>query len=900
MTSVRTTCCYCGVGCGVLAGDDGRVRGDPAHPANHGRLCSKGAALGQTLDDSERLLRPTANGRVASWDAALDLIAARFHDTMAAHGPDSVAFYVSGQCLTEDYYVANKLMKGFIGSANIDSNSRLCMASSVAGHIRAFGEDIVPGTYEDFDEADLVLLVGSNTAWCHPVLHQRLLAARTARGTKIVVIDPRRTATAEGADLHLPLAGDTDVALFAGLLAYLHETGAIDRAWTARHTTGLEQALEAARPFADPETVAATCGIDPESLETLFDWFAHTERVLTVYSQGVNQSASGTDKVSAILNCHLATGRIGRPGMGPFSLTGQPNAMGGREVGALANQLATHLRVDDAAEREMLRRFWDSPGLPARPGLKAVEMFDAVADGRIKAIWIIATNPAASFPRAGRVRAALAACPFVVVSDCWPTDTTRLAHVVLPAAAWGEKNGTVTNSERRISRQRAFRAAPGEARPDWWMLAHIGRRMGWTPHFAWESPAAVFREHARLSGVAGGSTRLFDISRLAGLDDAAYDALHPVSWPLPATGAASGGRLFAEGGFPTSDGRARIVPIQPAPAHGSPSPNPLPAGEGRGEGATREIALRLNTGRVRDQWHSMTRTGRVPTLMTHAPEPLLTIHPADAARAGLVQDQLAQIRTEHGTLLLRADLRHSQRRGEVWAPMHWTDEFCGAGPVARVVDATVDPLSGQPALKATLAAVVPFPQTYAGLLLRESGGALPTRGLHWIRVPLRNGHLYRVAGLVAMPRGPALSALARSLVAAPDDAEWLEVSDPRRQTVRLAALRDGRLAGCLFLAAQTAALPRAEMLAPLLGVVLPDSLRATLLAGRSPGGVAADDGQQICACFGVGRTAIRHAVATHRLRSAAEIGAHLQAGTNCGSCIPELEEILREIRAPAA
>ncbi len=902
MTETRTTCCYCGVGCGIVVGADGGVRGDRAHPANHGKLCSKGAALGQTLDDRGRLLHPTIDGAAASWDAALDLVADTFRGTIAAHGPDSVAFYVSGQCLTEDYYVANKLMKGFIGSANIDSNSRLCMASSVAGHIRAFGEDIVPGIYEDFDEADLVLLVGSNTAWCHPVLHQRLLATRAARGTKIVVIDPRRTATADAADLHLPLAGDTDVALFAGLLAYLHASGAVDRAWTARHTDGLEPALAAAQPFADPDDVASECGIDPEAVETLFEWFAGTERVMTVYSQGVNQSASGTDKVSAILNCHLATGRIGRAGMGPFSLTGQPNAMGGREVGGLANQLAAHMRFDDAADRAALRKTWGSTTLPERPGLKAVELFDALADRRVKAVWIVATNPAATLPRAGRVRAALAACPFVVASDCWPTDTTALARVVLPAAGWGEKDGTVTNSERRISRQRRFRAAPGEARPDWWMFAQVARRMGWDGQFAWDSPAAVFREHAALSGIRAGRGKLFDIARLAALDDANYDSLSPVAWPLPAEGAAEGGRLFAQGGFPTPDGRAQIVPVaweaaaSPSPGGRGSSVPPLPPGEGRGEGAS----VRLNTGRVRDQWHTMTRTGRVASLMAHTPEPLLAIHPADAARAGIVHGQLARIATAHGSVTLRADLRHAQRRGEVFAPMHWTDDFVSAGPVGRVVDATVDPVSGQPALKSSRAVLTPVAEVFAGLLLREQGGPLPRRNLHWTRLPIARGQQYRLAGLADMPQGAALSAFAADLVGAPDDAEWLEVSDPRRRTLRLAALLDGRLIGCLFLAPHAAALPRPEPLAAMVGTVPSDAMRAVLLAGRLPGGVVAEEGPRVCACFGVGRAAIRHAVATHRLRSAAEIGAHLQAGTNCGSCIPELEEILRDVRAPAA
>src|SRR5271165_5729217 len=528
--TVHTTCPYCGVGCGVVAQPDETIKADAMHPSNRGRLCSKGAALGATLDNATRLTVPMVHGQEAHWDQALQLVADRFRETIAQHGPDSVAFYVSGQCLTEDYYVANKLMKGFIGSANIDTNSRLCMASSVAGHVRAFGEDVIPGIYEDWEEADLVVLVGSNAAWCHPVLYQRLQAARAAHGTKVVVLDPRRTATAEHADLHVPLAPGSDVALFNGLLSYLRDAGKIDAAWVERHTVGLAETLAAASSVMTQqgiESIAAECGIDPEMLETFYEMFAQTERVMTVYSQGVNQSSTGTDKVNAIINCHLATGRIGRPGTGPFSVTGQPNAMGGREVGGMANQLAAHMGFDDPAARRALQDFWGSPTLAPKPGLKAVELFDAVLDGRVKALWIAATNPAASLPRADRVRAALAACPFVVVSDCWPTDTTAHAHIVLPAAAWGEKDGTVTNSERRISRQRAFRAPPGDARPDWWQFAEVGRRMGWGEAFAWQTPGAVFREHAALSGHANAGRRIFNISAMADLDDAGFEAMQP-------------------------------------------------------------------------------------------------------------------------------------------------------------------------------------------------------------------------------------------------------------------------------------------------------------------------------------------------------------------------------------
>jgi assimilatory nitrate reductase catalytic subunit len=882
MTSVRTTCPYCGVGCGLVVQSPTDIAGDPTHPANRGRLCSKGAALARTLDDSERLTVPLLRGRAVSWDAALDRVASQFNATIAAHGPDSVAFYVSGQFLTEDYYAANKLMKGCIGSGNIDTNSRLCMASSVAGHVRAFGEDLVPGVYEDWDEADLFVLVGSNAAWCHPVLHQRLLAARRSRGARVVVLDPRRTATAEAADLHLPLAPDTEVALFNGLLVHLQRAGCINRTRLDRCAAGFDAALAAALVDAPgPDAVGATCGIDPEAVETFYDWFARTERVLTVWSQGVNQSEAGTDKVNAIINCHLATGRIGRPGMGPFSVTGQPNAMGGREVGGLANQLAAHLRMD-AADCDRLRRFWRVPCVASRPGLKAVDLFDAVLEGRVKAIWIAGTNPAASMPRADRVRSALAACPFVVVADCWPTDTTAYADVLLPAAGWGEKDGTVTNSERCISRQRAFRPPPGAAQPDWWLFAEAGRRMGFAAQFPWASAADVFREHAALSGFENDGSRVFDISGLAGLNDAAYAALPPLRWPLPAGSRGEGGRLFAMGGFPTADGRARLVPVR---GH---APSALPADA--------QLAFILNTGRVRDQWHTMTRTGAVASLMAHTPEPRLTIHPADAARIGLEQDALARVETVDGATLLRTDLHHGQRRGEVFAPMHWTDAFASAGPIARSVTGRTDPHSGQPALKSSRSTVTPVPARFHGLLLRRDGGALP-RTIYWVRTPVETGQLYRLTGLDDMPGNDALPDLLHALVPHEPGQEWLELRDPVRQVLRAAALTNGRLQAALFLARDRSGLPQPDAIVPLLDSVIPDAARAGLLAGRliDP----THSGPRVCACFGVARDAVRHAVVTRRLDSIAAIGRHLQAGTNCGSCIPELEEILRDVRVPA-
>ncbi len=501
--SVRTTCPYCGVGCGIVASVDRQgaatISGDPAHPANFGRLCSKGSALGETLALDQRLLHPMlrqADGSLAraDWDTALTKVADGLRGILDRDGPDAIAFYLSGQLLTEDYYVANKLMKGFLGSANVDTNSRLCMASSVAGHRRAFGADTVPGIYRDLDEADLIVLVGSNAAWCHPILHQRMMAAKNERGARLVVIDPRRTATAEMADVFLPIAPGADTALFCGLLAHLADTGTLDTRYIAQYTAGFEDALTRSRAIAgDVAATARATGLDPSEVGRFFALFRQSGRVVTCYSQGVNQSAQGTDKVNAIINVHLATGRIGRPGMGPFSLTGQPNAMGGREVGGLANQLAAHMSFT-AADIDRVRRFWNAPRMATREGCKAVDMFAAIERGTIKALWVMATNPAVSLPRAGAFRAALDKLELFVVSETTRHNDTvdAGAHVLLPAAAWGEKDGTVTNSERRVSRQRAFLPLPGEAQPDWWIVSEVARRMGFAHAFAYRTPVRYF------------------------------------------------------------------------------------------------------------------------------------------------------------------------------------------------------------------------------------------------------------------------------------------------------------------------------------------------------------------------------------------------------------------------
>ncbi|MDR3496938.1 MAG: molybdopterin-dependent oxidoreductase [Ancalomicrobiaceae bacterium] len=891
-SETRTTCPYCGVGCGVIATrrDDGSigVRGDPEHPANFGRLCSKGSALAETLSLDDRLLRPEIGGRPAAWDEALDLVARRFAETIAEHGPDSVAFYVSGQLLTEDYYVANKLMKGFIGSANIDTNSRLCMSSSVAGHRRAFGSDTVPGCYDDLEAADLVVLVGSNLAWCHPVLYQRLMAARQHRGTRIVVIDPRRTATAETADGHLAIAPDSDVALFGGLLSYLHGNGCIDADFVAAHTSGLDVALDAVADL-DPAKTARLTGIPEADLVAFFAEFAATDKAVTVYSQGVNQSVFGSDKVNAILNCHLATGRIGREGMGPFSVTGQPNAMGGREVGGLANVLAAHMSLDSPTDRAVVQTFWASPRVAEKPGLKAVELFRAIGDGRVKAVWIIATNPVDSLPDADSVGEALTTCPFVVVSDVIrSTDTTALAHVLLPAAAWGEKSGTVTNSERRISRQRAFLDLPGEARPDWWMIAEVARRMGHAEGFDFASPAAIFREHAALSGFRNdGSTRAFDIGAYADVSDADYDALEPVQWPAkrhrsgePPVDGPGPVRFYSAGGFHTPDRRGRFVATPHTPSPKAPSA---------------ELPFVLNTGRIRDQWHTMTRTGKTPRLMSQFAESFCEIHPQDAARLGIGPADLVELASPSGRVVARALVTDRQRPGEVFVPMHWTGQFSGAARIDTLVDARTDAVSGQPGSKYTAVAVNRFAAHWYGFgvsLARPEAGDLA----YWARA--RSGAGYRLECAGSGEIGD-VEAMARQLLCLPPEAEVVRMHDRDRGIDRLAAFVGARLVGAFFAGPQPVEAARDWLIVRLGSDLLPRE-RARLLAGRA----AQDDcdpGATVCACFSVGINQIAEAVVSGGARTVAEVGEVLRAGSNCGSCRPEIARIIeRETMRQAA
>ena len=850
-----------------------RVAGDLAHPANFGRLCSKGAALGRTVGLEGRLLHPEIGGKRASWARAAQLVARTFAGAIARHGPDSVAFYVSGQLLTEDYYAANKLMKGFIGSANIDTNSRLCMASAVAAHKQAFGADLVPGCYEDLDLAELVIFAGHNAAWTHPVLVRRMEAAK-ARGQRWVAIDPRRTDTADLSELHLAIAPQTDVRLWNGLLAFLINTGAVDRGFIATRVNGFE-AVEAALARDDQSlnAVATDCGLDPDDLWAFYHLFASTPKTVSLFSMGSNQSSQGVAKGLAIINAHLATGRIGKPGACPFSITGQPNAMGGRETGGLANTLAAHMDFEPQACARV-QRFWSSPAIAERPGLKAVDMFEAVHDGRIKALWVMATNPAVSMPDAGRVREALARCPFVVVSEAMAeTDTTAFAHVKLPALTWGERNGTVTNSERRISRQRPLFPPPGEARADWAIVADVATRMGHADAFNWRSSADVFREYVRLTAYEnpgpGKGGRFLNLGPLGVAD---YNRLEPVQWPVTAEGGVA--RLFTDGRFQTPDGRARMVATNP---------------QGPAEAPSAAFPLWLNTGRVRDQWHTMTRTALAPELNLHTPEPYVEIHPADAARLGVVEGALVRIRTPRGEAAGVARVTDRQRPGALFMPMHWTAAYAPQGRSNGLIAPHRDPISGQPEFKHTPAAAEPWGETWRGFCLSRTALAAPAdEGLVWRRIRREHAELHEFAG-----RGDQVerARLVKALARVPGRArrELVSLDDETRGAYRRAWLEDGRLERVLIVTAGR--LPPRDWLADLFGqdrLSIED--RMTLLAGQ-PIGPVEDKGALVCACLKVGTVAIAKARAAgaHTVEA---VGAATGAGTNCGSCRVEIARLI--------
>ena len=865
-TAICTTCPYCGVGCGIRT-DGVTLKGDTQHPANAGRLCVKGSSVLETLGDQDRLLNPEVDGEVVSWDQALDEVAGRFRRIVEEHGPDAVAFYVSGQLLTEDYYVANKLMKGYIGSANIDTNSRLCMSSAVVAHKRAFGEDVVPGCYEDLELADLVILTGSNTAWAHPIVYQRIVAAKQARPVmKVVVIDPRRTATCDLADLHLAIRPGQDVPLFNGLLTWLDDNKALDQAYIDAHTEGFQATLETARSQGnDWDALAAKMGVSKVDLTTFYHWFATCERTVTVFSQGVNQARNGSDQGNAIINAHLATGRVGKPGASPFSITGQPNAMGGREVGGLANQLAVHLDIDNPAHHAAVADFWQAPALATRNGLTAVELFEAVASGEVKAVWIMATNPVDSLPEADKVRQALLACDTVVVSDCVASgDTLACADIRLPALGWGEKSGMVTNSERCVSRQRPFVPAPGQAKADWWIITEVAQRMGFADAFPYQHERDIFAEYSALTAVAGQFGKRLDLTGAADLSADQYAQWQPQQWPLKGDP-----RCFADGQFSTPSGRARFVTCENPPVRQIGDAFPII----------------LNSGRIRDQWHTMTRTGRAGRLFAHLSEPFAALHPKDIERYRLQEGGFVRLTSRVGDALVRVTRDTGQRPGTAFMPMHWTDQFSRRARVDALVPARLDPHSGQPAFKHTPVNVSDWQPRWHGWLFTA---ASPPAVEYWARVPvdafLQAGQVqrYRLAGDADLTEQQLHDWL-------PQAAQWLALNDPATGHYRRAALdKDGRLLAWLAIG-ETLPVCDVDWLADCFADDA-DIQHMAILAGQSAD-AGPDLGPVICSCFQVRQKTIE-GVVEEGADSVEAIGKGCQAGTNCGSCIPELRGLL--------
>jgi len=859
---IKTTCPYCGVGCGVKidnANNQAIVTGDNQHPANFGKLCIKGKNLGKTLSNDKRLSQPKINGCTTSWPRALDYVASKFTSLIEQHGRNSVAFYVSGQLLTEDYYIANKLMKGFIGTGNIDTNSRLCMSSAVAAHKRSFGEDIVPLSYSDLLKSDLLILAGSNLAWCHPVIFQRIREEKLKRPElKVVVIDPRKTASLELADLHLPIKAGCDLTLFNGLLAHLAQNDLVDLS-----LDGVQQAIDQSQ---EATGKLNDIGLTPAQIAQFFDWYTSHDNVVTVFSQGINQSQVGTDQGNAIINCHVASGKIGRQGCGPFSITGQPNAMGGREVGALANTLAGHIEFDDSELIDALGQFWETDNVAREAGLKAVDLYNAVETGEVKAIWIMATNPVVSMPNHQQIARALAKCDMVVVSDCVANnDTIALANVVLPAQGWGEKSGTVTNSERRISRQRSFLEPYGEAKPDWWILCEVAKRMGFAHAFTFDGPADIFREHAALSGLNNNGTRAFDISAFDQITPTQYDQWIPKQWPQPKGQAIclTDQRFFEQGKYFHNSNKVKVVSSAELP--------PIPSDE----------SLLLNTGRNRDQWHTQTRTGKAAQLTNRHPEPIVDIHPVNAKKVGVVDQEIIQIENNGETIHIRCHVTEEVRVGEMFVPIHWSHDNANHGSVSKLIKSIVDPISGQPAFKQTAVTISKLDYKSEALLLvqEELDETQLTTELaqYQITQNLANGYCYHIASTLTPSE---LYEQLLAVLAATNGTLLKRTHDDYYQAGYLD--QQGMQAGCFV--SNTKQLLPAGWTSHFFNPSKFDSVKRELMHQKASDVIGKTT---FCQCLNVNRDSVKEAIDTGSL-TVQEIKEKTGAGNGCGSCIDDI------------
>ena len=932
LLETRSTCPYCGVGCGVIIVTDAAreqivsVRGDPEHPANFGRLCSKGSTLHLTAEplrqQQSRLsvpLRRTEAGVLeqTTWDDALDGAVERFASIIAEHGPDAVAFYVSGQLLTEDYYAFNKLAKGLIGTNNIDSNSRLCMSSAVAGYKQTLGADAPPCSYEDIEATDCLFIAGSNTAWAHPVLFRRIEAARLNNpAMKMIVVDPRRTETAALADLHLQILPGTDVALFNAMIHQLFMEAWTHRAYVAAHTEGLDTLVESVRDCT-PDWAARICGVTAEAIVQAAKWFAQSKATLSMYCQGLNQSSSGSAKNAALINLHLLTGQIGRAGAGPMSLTGQPNAMGGREVGGMANLLPAHRDLGKAQHRAEVASFWGVESISSQPGKSAVAMFDALESGEIKAVWIACTNPAHSMPDAAKVARALEKAEFVVVQDAFQgTATAAHADLVLPASTWGEKEGTVTNSERRITRVRAAVQPWGQARHDWAIAVDFAqrlekrlpatsrRRLGTNWHFDYTSAQDLWLEH-RDSTVGTD----MDIGGLS------WDLLdRPRQWPMPAGAADGKARLYEDGVFAREGGRAQL-----RVTHWQPT----------AEEADAHFPFGLMSGRLRDQWHGMSRTGTLGKLFNHSPWPELEMNGDDVARRHLKAGDWVRVRTRRGAQLLQVQPADSLRPGQAFVAMHWGPEFLGGNKalgINALAQPAVDADSKQPELKYSAARIdaVALPgrlfsmgwtRPGEGVAVRRQLLALCASLDVAVAVPFAEGE--REGVMLRVAHHQALSAeLVQSLSEALRSSfqvaglPLVRYEDAPRKSARTLAIDQGRLVWLMLQGDVSSGHWLAEILRLQTDV---SAMRGALLmpGDKAPSG-RVSAGPAVCSCAGIRRQAIEDSI-TLLASKAASPGRHggalssvltpaqclealqtkLGCGVQCGSCVPELRSMIR-------
>jgi assimilatory nitrate reductase catalytic subunit len=937
LQETQSTCPYCGVGCGVVIESRGAqitgVRGDKDHPANFGRLCTKGQSLHLTASPlvtaQTRLLTPQwrpergQTPQALDWDSAMDMASGRLAAIVQGHGADALGFYISGQLLTEDYYVFNKLAKGLLGTNNIDSNSRLCMSSAVAGYKMTLGADAPPACYDDIAHAQCLFIAGSNAAFAHPILFRRIEdAKRSNPALKMVVVDPRRTDTADMADLHLAIQPGTDVMLFHGLLHIM-----LAQRWTApdyiaAHTSGFE-ALQALVADHTPTHVSQICGVSEADLHTAACWFATAPSTLSLYCQGLNQSSNGTAKNAALINLHLATRQIGRPGAGPLSLTGQPNAMGGREVGGMANLMSAHRDLANPQHRAEVAALWGVADVPAKPGLTAVEMFEAAADGQIKALWIACTNPAQSMPDQKTVRRALQRAEFVVVQEAFATAATcDYADLLLPATTWGEKEGTVTNSERRISRVRAAVLAPGQARPDWAIAADLGRRLAVAmdrPQDArlldFVTPESVWNEHRE-------STRGRDLD-ITGLSYKRLETTGPAQWPLPEGASTGQVRLYANGQFPTPDGRARFAAVTWQPV---------------AEERVSQFPFSLTTGRLRDQWHGMTRTGTAGRLMAHSPEPCVQVNPQDAQRLGWPDGELVQVRSKRGSLVLPVQASAQVAPMQAFIAMHWGPEVlsgrdaqgeAGLG-VNVLTTSSYCPTSKQPELKHAAVQI-----TRADL---SADAAWQLTGMAWLQVDqvwtvrqqlqkllpqFDYAHLvpFTDASAALADQAPRTGLLLRAACRAPADARLLKaVADAlglnqsdtlhyqdavrmQRRSVRLTTpdMKGLRSLQGFLTAGDSRS---ARWLKTLLQEATPLSwpARQWLMASDAPPEGTAPLSRQVCSCLNVREDAMTACLQTQsgsEDQRLAGLQSQLRCGTQCGSCLPELRQIIRRVALPA-